>query len=371
MRVCVAVLLGLLFVPALCVYNWEEAHGLSDFLRAGDYRLVRDRPHDGSYQRTGVFCDVLDALILTLRDSPDDQIKHSAADAIATCLIHRPENQDVAGVNPDFHEAVVDYLREEPHMAAQIIWAAVENNHLNLEGFIVFGAIGELFRVMQYYENSVASMWAAAALMNMATSYCGLSTGPCQWRRDETGNLQPLGEIEVDGLAARLHIIGLEGIWDLLLDQVCSSAAFEDVEGIIFPSKARIPVDGIGLSPWAVAGLIKALALRKSSHDELEATVPCLCILSKSDDPLERRNAWEALNNLDRDGACHSEDPRLGVCIDMPFETLDRIRCSDFNSAADCVKYSKDEAGLSSKEACCICGGGDQMANTFSAATKL
>lgn len=359
------VMLSLLLTPALSaeIYSLEEVHGLSDFLRGGDKRLIREKPHQGSFLRTGSFCEGMNNLIATLKDSNDPKVKYYSADAITTCLLHRPDNQNAAGINPVFHETVIDYLREEPHVAAELIWAATENNNINLSGFIDKDAVEELFRVMQYYENSVGAMWSAAALMNMSTSYCGKG-GPCIWKWNTNDKLRTTHEIEVDGLVARLHISGLEGIWDLLLDQVCSSVAFEGIHGVVFPSQAIRPTDVSSLVPWAMAGLIKTLALRNKSHKHLESTVPCLCILSKSDDELERRSAQEALYNLGREGACHTEDARVGVCIDMPFQTKDGIKCSALTTAEDCRMNPVDkETDLTSKKACCICGGGDELAN--------
>jgi len=359
------VLLSLLIPSVLAIYTLEEAHGLSDFLRGGDKRLIREIPHPGSFLRTGTFCEVLDTLIATLKESKDPKAKYHAAEAITTCLIHRPRNQDTAGMNPDFHQVVVDYLREEPHVAAEVIWAATDNNNINLSGFIEQGAVEELFRTMQYYEFSVAAMWSAAALMNMSTSYCG-SGEPCTWKWNEKDRLKTTHEITVDGLVARLHISGLDGIWDLLLDQVCSSVAFESIHGVVMPSTAMKLMDAPSLVPWAMSGLIKSLALRKQSHKYLEVTVPCLCILSKSDDSLERRNAWEALYFLGREGSCHTEDARVGVCIDMPFKSKDGAKCSDLMTREDCKAHPWDkESDLSSKEACCVCGGGDELANAF------
>jgi len=264
-------------------------------------------------------------------------------------------------MNPTFHGTVVDYLKEEPHMAAELIWAATEGNAINVHGFLERHAVEELVRVMQYYEHSVASMWSAAALMAMATSYCG-SGDPCVWKWNEFNKLRPTHTIDVDGLVARVHVMEIDGIWDILLDQVCSSVAFHDVHGVIMPSVAVKPSDSGSLVPWAMAGLIKALAVRKSSQKQLEGTVPCLCILSHSDDPLERRNAWEALYNLGREGACHTEDARLKVCVDMPFRTKDGLQCADFKD--DCSKAAMD-GDLSVTEACCVCGGGDTLNNTF------
>jgi hypothetical protein len=358
-------LLSLLISPALCIYTQEEAHGLSDFLRGGDKRLIREHPHEASFLRTGSFCEVLDTLIATLKGSNDAKTKNYAADAITTCLIHRPDNQDAAGLNPDFHQVVVDYLPEEPQVAAELIWAATDNNMINLSGFIEKGAVEGLFRTMQYYEFSVAAMWSAAALMNMSTSYCG-SGRPCTWKRNEKDRLKATQDITVDGLVARLHISGLDGIWDLLLDQVCSSVAFEGVHGVVFPSQALRHTESSSVVPWAMAGLVKSLALRKASHKDIEAMVPCLCILSKSDDAFERRNAWEALYFLGREDACHTEDARLGVCIDMPFKSKDGAKCSDLKAQADCKAHPWDkDSDLSSKEACCACGGGDELANAF------
>lgn len=366
MMILIRLLLLSLVVPsALAIYSLQEVHGLRDFLRGGDKRLIREKPNQASYLRTGTFCEVIDTLIATLRESDHPEIKYYAADAITTCLLHRPDNQNAAGINPVFHETVIEYLREEPHVAAELIWAATENNNINLNGFVEKDAVEELFRVMQYYENSVAAMWSAAALMNMSTSYCG-NGAPCIWKWNANKKLRPTHEIEVDGLVARLHIAGIQGIWDLLLDQTCSSVAFEGIHGVVMPSNAVVSTDAASLVPWAMAGLIKTLALRPASHKQLEATVPCLCILSKSDDVLERRNAWEALYHLGREDSCHTEDARISVCIDMPFKTIEGLKCSDLKTAADCLKYPMDaDSDLTGREACCICGGGDQLANTF------
>ena len=357
-------LLLLLVNPVLSIYTLEEVHGLSDFLRCGDKRLVRLKPHQGSFLRTGTFCEVLDSLIVTLNESTDPKVKMYSADAITTCLLHRPENRNAVGMNPIFHETVIEYLREEPHVAAELIWAATENNYINLSEFIEKNVVEELFRVMRYYEYSVAAMWAAAALANMGTSYCGV--GPCKWRWNEFSKLKPTQEVEVDGLVARMHVAAIDGIWDLLLDQVCSSVAFEEIRGITMPSKAIRPADVASLVPWAMAGLIKTLALRPASRQMLEATVPCLCILSKSDDPLERRNSWEAMYHLGRDGSCHTNNARIGVCIDMPFQTQDKRRCSDLKTTDDCSSSLKDkDTEIRAIAACCTCGGGDYLANAF------
>jgi hypothetical protein len=127
-----SLLSGFLCPTTLAIYNLQEVHGLRDFLRGGDKRLIREKPNQASYLRTGTFCEVIDTLIATLRESDNPEVKLYAADAITTCLLHRPDNQNAAGINPVFHETVIDYLREEPHAAAELIWAATENNNITI-----------------------------------------------------------------------------------------------------------------------------------------------------------------------------------------------------------------------------------------------
>jgi hypothetical protein len=361
-------LFSIILPQSVCVYTVEEVHGFSEFLRAGDNRLIRQRAHPTSSTRSGYFCKILDRLILTLRDSKEEKAKLYAADAITTCLLHQPTNQNLVGMNPIFHETVVEYLREEPHAAAEIIWAATESNTINLSGFIEKDAIEDLFRVMQYYENSVSAMWAAAALTNMATSYCGQGH-PCNWKWNKKRNiLKTTHAIEVDGLVARLQLSQIDGIWELLEDQVCSSVAFEGVEELIAPSQAGYGNDHASLVPWAMAGLIQVLALHPVTRSRrlLEKTLPCLCFLSSSDDPLERRMAWEAIYHMGHEGACHIEDVTVGVCIDMPFISSEGLRCSDIRTTVDCVAYHKEkDSNISAKDACCVCGGGTFMSNPF------
>lgn len=230
-------------------------------------------------------------------------------------------------------------------VAAEAIWIFSFNNQYNHGYFVENGAIEKLSNIIKQEstfsqeehkrsQNDVsrnssmllAAMWSAAALQNLAASYCETESGHCWWvfdhdsRRPKGLHLHPQSSLVIDGSTAATRISQDENLMVRVKDHVCrgtilgsgstttTSTTSPNTE--IIPSLATIHEHhhlSSKITTWSMAGLLKNLALYESSKKAPTDVTSCLCVLTGSQDWLEASKATDALYRLGRDpdDDCH------------------------------------------------------------------
>jgi hypothetical protein len=231
----------------------------------------------------------------------------------------------------------------------------------------------------------VQAMWAAAALQNLAASYCDTKDdGRCYWdwnsRNDQhvtiTSDSLPMVS---DGTLIRQRMLQIDGLVQALTDWACTGPVQGQAdETNIFPGvndQARLERQDEGnpnLVAWAAAGALKNLALEPTAKPLLEASgaMPCLCRLKKSPDWLEKLKAKDALHFLRRGKSpCmftgDDGDESSSLCIDDNFIDAQGYSCDSYGNPrpGDCDIADAVSPSTTARQACCACGGGTKVEN--------
>jgi hypothetical protein len=212
-------------------------------------------------------------------------------------------------------------------------------------------------------------MWAAAALQNMAASYCGTENdGGCYWAWNNKATHVQVEEeslpIVADGTATRLAMLAEENLVEALVDYVCAGPNVEEASdtNILPGENAQDGRDDASpnLIAWAAAGALKNLALEPTAKERIEDAMPCLCRLRESSDWLEEAKANDALFFMRRVDPCwFREDGSGDLCIDDNFLDDEEFSCDDYAQATEDECANKDIlTGVLASDACCECGGG-------------
>lgn len=161
---------------------------------------------------------------------------------------------------------------------------------------------------------TLAIMWIAAALQNLAASYCATDSGHCWWEygvedeeevdEEESLYLNEESSLVIDGSGAAELIAKSEGgeLANILQRMVCVEPMTEEDEEF-WPSVATIDsalnaASDSRLATWAVGGLLKNLSMYTGSKDVPQQSQECLCALMQSKDWLESSKAEDALFRL-------------------------------------------------------------------------
>mmetsp|Transcript_24122 Transcript_24122/g.33707 ORF Transcript_24122/g.33707 Transcript_24122/m.33707 type:complete len:399 (+) Transcript_24122:125-1321(+) len=322
----------------------EEEHKfklqeLASQLRAGDMRLVRPSPSDETIEQQKILCpSAIPSLVSSLENRKYlIQTRGVAVEVLQLCTTDNPENRQTIAENMEgkyeaFTNLIRDALDELDHTsskssgqeailhaignAAEAIWILTFSNVRNHDGLLEVGAVDALSEVVMKCKSgrcSRAVMWSAAALQNLAASYCHSDSGRCKWKWDyksdgthEKLRLSSGTPLDVDAQNVRETIASNVNLLHKLVDITCSgpvSGSSEDL--IIWPSKGQINSDdeySTSIIPWASAGLFKNLALggpeiRQVLQKDLDL-VNCLCRMRKSPDWLEELKSKSAMYNL-------------------------------------------------------------------------
>jgi hypothetical protein len=226
----------------------------------------------------------------------------------------------------------------EAAVAAEAIWILSFNNQYNHGYFVENGAIEKLSNIIQQESSRIptttttttttttrimtenknekikgsgnssillAAMWSAAALQNLAASYCTTDSGHCWWIFDHHDahppkqrlRLHPESPIFIDGSTAASRISQDEDLMVRVKHQVCrgsisstTSGSSNSSLGVILPSLATIHDKDEGdklsskITTWSMAGLLKNLALYQASKQAPMDVASCLCVLTGSQD---------------------------------------------------------------------------------------
>ena len=317
---------------------------LVEYLRAGDERMVRPSPSATTARRReelGVRAR-LDAVVAELVDRttphgvdaslpPDARAK--AAEALTLLVTDHQANRARLGGAPGVIPALVglverawrDAAAHDPRVAAaqsvdkfvgaeaaaEAMWILAFDSADNHAALVSAGAVESLAGLLTVRTlHGVATppraaMWAAAALQNLAASFCATADGRCVWRWEADGRLRVDGEaaLVVDSEATRTRIAAQPSVADALVQYACDGPVGEadapregnsdsdggggdggggdsgggsgGGSGGVWPSQARVSSrDAPSVVPWAAAGALKNLALSPAVAANLLAPLP-------------------------------------------------------------------------------------------------
>ena len=328
-------------------------------LRASDRRLVRPSPDEVTLRRRedGYTADRLQQSVRTLCDaSARSSRRQNAAEIAVLCTTDHPSNRQLIGSDACVAGALVELVKAttgaEEHTlrhrraasarlnnaaaaAAEAIWILSFNHAANHAAFVAAGAVEALSELIVSsplskpdapssaaarlaIKDSSAVMWAAAALQNLAASYCETADGRCRWRwqmgaAGDGEALVPDGAFVVDAEPARARALRVDGLLAALSAHVCSWTGDVAKRGkrLPWPATATVAIadNAPSIIPWAAAGALKNLALSRETLAQLpSSTVACLCALSASPDWLESSKSQAALLHLGRTDDCKRAD---------------------------------------------------------------
>ena len=262
---------------------------------------------------------------LAMRFDPDanlaleDQTK--LVQIVTLCSSENPERRHYIGTFQDsvVLKAIVSLLDEDKDSVTAVvgdaIWILSFADHHNHEYFVE-NAIEKMASTLVNRANalennevsdisaaSLAVMWMAAALQNLAASYCKTESQHCWWEYEHPEEEESLPEGEEPDYGIYLHdesplaflgeeaaenIVAAAGgqLVKVLQRLVCADPMTEEEEDI-WASEATI--DGAGkvdprIITWAVTGLLKNLSMYEESYDATFEAKDCLCELTSSAD---------------------------------------------------------------------------------------
>eukprot|EP00559_Dactyliosolen_fragilissimus_P002387 CAMPEP_0184862142 /NCGR_PEP_ID=MMETSP0580-20130426/6658_1 /TAXON_ID=1118495 /ORGANISM="Dactyliosolen fragilissimus" /LENGTH=512 /DNA_ID=CAMNT_0027359883 /DNA_START=387 /DNA_END=1925 /DNA_ORIENTATION=+ len=247
-----------------------------------------------------------------------------------------------------------------------------------------------------------AKMWAAAALQNLAASYCNTDSGHCWWMNNSRNglHLHPDSKLAIDGEKARMIMIKKKGLINALVDLACQNghAIEPHTDSNPWPSLSSVYSDhghsqNRKIVTWAAIGALKNIALssnakirilNRSEAEKYEGknmidAVDCLCNALNSPDWLESSKAEDTLDRLGvkcppakiphhlhrKSSYNHMQED---TCIDLWNEDGTEWSTKEWEENCEiyeenetwCEEFGENESeeGVSATEACCICGGG-------------
>lgn len=338
----------------------------------------------------------------------DDDLLANALEYVALCVTDNPSNRAVFASFPEIHDAIIGLIgksltKENKKGSAlpkalsklsHVIYITAFANPNSHQAYIKKGAVvmlGSAIKANARWENvsetqglqvdsPIVTMWSAAALANLAASYCSSEKdGRCYWNWNATGLevTTEFGTVTSDGSLARETMLKDDELVQMLVYFCCLGHATDENEDIMVGENALIDRDEdlLSIVPWAAASALKNLALDMNSHSKyLEPSLSCFCHLSKSVDWLEAEKALHLLERARRGYPCYfgrevsPEGEVLGdaLCIDHAFFHDEGYTCADFDpddppSEEECDAV--DRNGIVASSACCACGGGTIIQN--------
>jgi len=223
-----------------------ETQDLIEYLRAGDDRLLRPEARTPTLRRRAEasvhshvpvavreLCGVPPGL-LARNASLLFATRTRAAQLMSLLVLESPPNRQRLGAEPCVIPALISLVdtgwraaaAADPHVvfattqnsllaaeaAAEAIWLLAFNHAANHRALVEKGALaalGGMLTAKFVKAPARSTMWAAAALQNLAASYCDGPDGRCGWRREEGGALRAEHEVTVDAAFVRLRIARL------------------------------------------------------------------------------------------------------------------------------------------------------------------
>ena len=367
---------------------------VAEYLRDGDYRLVRPSPSDSTMERQhseACEADLQRAYKVLTTEKKDSKALVDAAEVVSLCTTNNPKNRAKLTTVKGVPEALVAMLKRDPAStaaAAECIWISSFNSPENYKAFTKAGAVDALAQVLTSIEPCTdkscyhAEMWSAAALQNLAATYCEGGHGYCdwEWATGDNGDgsevayevvLSKSSTPKEDPSPVREQLLKNNALIDALSKGICGQV--KDMEEHpterTWPSRAKVPndINTPHIVPWAYMGLVKNLAFAKGSFEKFsEQTIDCICDYAvQSPDWLEFGKAQDALWNfgwdyqefcepLYNDDECQNYED---------FQDDDGNGCEVYEEERWCAEYgnSLNSNGVTADEACCACGGGQEL----------
>jgi hypothetical protein len=398
-----ALLLQLQHQPYTSPLTVTELTALLAVIKGDDYRLMRwDATEYTAIQQATGGCDALPAALRLLAtattttstttngsrsSNASSTLLGLACEYITFCVTdHAGNRATLAQHGPAVYETIVSLLGEQENtyasaMAAHVVYIASFANADNIQGFYQADAVPALAAVVKDIEAApFQTMWAAAALQNLAASYCATADdGRCywDWPYDDTvpahvGLTADSLPVIADGTAVRQAMVQDTELVQRLLELACQGPVrgtrptnqnpFPGVNAVAGQHDASPAV-----APWAAAGALKNLALSPAGKSAIlqssnnNRALQCLCRLQHSADWLEENKGEGALHHLRQGGPpCWWDDAGNTLCVDSDFLDAEGYTCTDYADASEAECKAVNAKQVAAHEACCACGGGDR-----------
>jgi len=358
------------------VLTSSELESFIDKLRGDDNRLVRWSATDYTKQKQNAgYCDEkLPQALKTIAQSLSTSEQGLACDFATFCITDNPVQR--ARLGDDDFSAIVNLVHSQNShtsaMASHLIYIASFSNQSNQQGFFQAGATLQLANIVKNEGSSkLAIMWAAAALQNLAASYCDTEgDGRCYWDWEARTNLSLQQGMTVisDGSSIRKELAADSQLVNRLKKLACLGPVKGDMtEQNPYVGMNAVPGGAYDESPnivsWAATGALKNLALDPTARILIEndETLKCICRATHSRDWLEENKGQGALHYLRPSDPCwfQDDDYQNGkLCVDDRFLDTDGYTCSEYGNATEQQCLATNGQGVSAREACCACGGG-------------
>jgi hypothetical protein len=349
--ICVSlVLIASSVSPANALMTEGELNELIEDLRGEDMRLMRwdAAKHTKKRQQSGA-CDSLPKALAVISSSSSSSLLQGLACEYATfCVTNNPVQRAHLSEYDGIHASIVNLVssgnRHTSAMASHLIYIASFSTRENHQGFIRAGAVSNLATVVKDTKSSkVQIMWAAAALQNLAASYCDTEgDGRCYWKwrknqREFSFSLYSKKYTMLsDGEAVRQEMLRDVNLVARLNNLACMGPVRGDMT-LDNPYVGKNAVIGkhdeaSTIVAWAAAGALKNLAISEEARPLIEASIHCLCRLAHSPDWLEENKGEGVIHHLRPSDPCWFQDDNAQtgkLCVDHVFLDREGYTCSD------------------------------------------
>jgi hypothetical protein len=242
---------------------------VAEYLRDGDYRLVRPSPSDSTAERqhSEACGEDLERAYKVLTTEKDSKLLIDAANVVALCTTNNPKNRAKLTTSKGVPEALVAMVKTgDPASiaaAGECIWISSFNSPENFQALTNAGAVHALTSVLTSDQPCTdkchhAKMWSAAALQNLAATYCtgdphGSPYCEYEWIQAENksdGANSPYKVVmsmrskpKVDPTPVRTQLLGNENLIQVLSKGICEH--LDEIENHpeerVWPSRAQVP----------------------------------------------------------------------------------------------------------------------------------
>jgi len=353
-------------------------------LMGNDVRLFRfnAQGHTLEQRENGACKELPQIASMLLEANVNTESKTLILEYLTFCITDSPFQRGRFSqlVTKGIHLVVIDLVKAKQSrlssMAAHLIYIASFSNKVNHQEFIKHGAVEKLAGIV-LNDDSISSqtMWAAAALQNLAASYCETEgDGRCYWGWGEGPNVE-IQEASLpmksDGAVARHKMLQIKGLVVKLQSLACvGPVGDQDLKPSpehVFPgSNAILGRDDNEphMVTWAAVGALKNLALDPEAKSQIESTLHCFCLDSFSPDWLEKAKSADLISFL-REGPSpcwfRNKNSAEGMCVDKKFQDDEGYFCRGYGHANEneCKAGANTETKMTAMQACCGCGGGD------------
>jgi hypothetical protein len=454
-------------VMTLTDRNMDEYHAdIREFtkivqtLRGQDKRLVQWDATEHTVQQQAILCPsrlplamkyLISSTTLLEEDNHHQIQSNTSANSLVVvlqlaleictlCITDHPENRAIfsdGNILDGFthtgtiHNAVVRLLHISTltSYAAHLIYIASFANRNNYDGFVNANAVSILCHILidatttpttttpavmpttaATLTNANGVMWVAAALQNLAASYCTTEDdGRCYWewkqvrhsinhinesrrKKDRTTMKEKYqyklqlssdsGTMVIDGTNVRQQMIAIPNLMDRLVQWTCYGPVNQKMS-LNYPYPGHNAIyqyepheSSASIVPWAITGVLKNLLVDTTVRDafitQYSWSTSCFCYISKSNDWLEANKGEGALHHLRIDSdpcwfhyqSSKYKKKKAKLCVDQIFVDASGNTCEEYNDEEtltkdDCAAPDTIRHGVVASDACCQCGGGD------------